>query len=247
MASVTEQSRSRIVLPMDGMTDFDDAVKVINSLHDLVGPFKLGLELMDQDLAHRVADYIAEIGGQFFWDEKWSDIPNTAAGAVKALLQRHPKGIWAVNVHGNSGRKAVQAVVENRGTANVLGVTILTSLDESDTDEIYGCSPAMAVLRLAKICVESGVQGLICSPQEVTNLRRQFGEELLLVTPGVRPAGAEVQDQARVDTPGNAIRSGSDYLVIGRPITKADSMRVAAKDIADEIADALQGRSLRQG
>ncbi len=238
------QMKRRIILPMDGMSGFEEIRIVVDGLHDLVKP-KLGLESMDQDVAHRAADYIAEKGGEFFWDEKFSDIPNTAGSATAALLKRHPTGVWAVNVHGNSNRKAVGAVVENRGSANVLGVTVLTSFTEADCQEIYGCDIATAVLRLAKVCLESGVQGLICSPQEVPMLRREFGNDFLLVTPGIRPAGSDVNDQARVDTPGNAIKSGSDYLVIGRPITQAEDRRSAAVAITHDIDFELEQRRLR--
>lgn len=238
--STTVPGANRIILPLDGMTDLLEIRMVVDGLKGLVGPFKIGLEAMSEDLAHQAADYIILKGGEVFWDGKFSDIPNTEGNSVSKLLLRHPKGIWAANVHGNSGRKSITAAVENRDTTNVLGVTVLTSQDDNDTQEIYGCDVKTAVLRLAKILVECGVQGLICSPHEVKMLRSEFGSDLDLVTPGVRPAGSEAQDQARVMTPGDAIRAGSSYLVIGRPSTKAEDRQVAARSIAAEIADALE-------
>lgn len=238
--SPTVPGADRIILPLDGMADLQEIKTVVDGLSGLVGPFKIGLEAMNADLAHQAADYIIEVGGSVFWNGKYSDIPNTEGSAVSALIERHPTGIWAVNVHGNSARKSVSATVENRGTINVLGVTVLTSQDEEDVREIYDCDVPTAVMRLAKICVERGVQGLICSPKEVQMLRNEFGKDLLLVTPGVRPAGTDTQDQARVMTPGDAIRAGSSYLVIGRPITKAEDRQAAARSIAAEIAEALE-------
>jgi orotidine-5'-phosphate decarboxylase len=233
--------QERIILPLDGMDGLAEIQMVVRGIREHVGPFKLGLEAMSEDLAHRAADYIIGAGGIVFWDGKFNDIPNTEGNAVEKLIKRHPTGIWAANVHGNSGRKSITAAVENRGDTNILGVTVLTSQDEEDTQAIYGCDPQTAVLRLAKICVESGVQGLICSPKEVAVLRKEFGEGIELVTPGVRPAGADAQDQARVMTPGDAIRAGSSYLVIGRPITRAEDRQAAATAIAEEIAETLAG------
>ena len=230
----------RIILPLDGMTDLEEIQGVVNGLKGFVGPFKIGLEAMSEDFAHRAADYIIQEGGEFFWDGKFSDIPNTSGSATQKVLKRHPSGIWAVNIHGNSGRQSITAAVENRGEANILGVTVLTSLKEDDVQEIYGCDVQTAVMRLATILVECGVQGLISSPKEVQMLRSEFGNELLLVTPGVRPKGADTQDQARVLTPAEAIRAGSTHLVIGRPITKAEDRQAAARTIAAEIAGALE-------
>ncbi len=235
----------RIILPLDGMNDLEEIKMVVNGLLGRVGPFKLGLETISDDLAHEVADHIVEAGGTVFLDGKFSDIPNTSRNATLKLLKRHPKGIWAVNVHGNSGRKSIAATVESRGVANVLGVTVLTSMDEEDTQAIYGCDPQTAVLRLAKLLVENGVQGLICAPGEVALLRQEFGDELLLVTPGIRPLGADQQDQARAGTPLGAITAGSDFLVVGRPITQAEDRQAAAAKIAEEIERGLAERLRR--
>ena len=126
------------------------------------------------------------------------------------------------------------AVVDNRGEAHGLGVTVLTSMDEEDTQRIYGCDPQTAVLRLANLLIENGVQGLICAPGEVESLRREFGDEPILVTPGIRSAGVDAQDQARAGTPEAAILAGSDYLVIGRQITQAEDRRLVAEAVAEE-------------
>lgn len=238
---------SRIVLPLDGMNSLEEISEVADGLNDLVGPFKLGLEAISEDLAHQAADYIIKVGGTIFWDGKFHDIPNTEGNATAKVIKRHPSGIWAVNVHLTSGRKAIHEAVEKRGSANVLGVTLLTSISDEEAQEIYGSDAATVVLRLAKIGVECGVQGLICSPKEVPLMRSEFGDDLLLVTPGIRPAGADAQDQARVETPRSAILSGADYLVIGRPITQAEDRREAARSIALEIAAAFVLREGREG
>ena len=232
----------RIILPLDGMDDPEEIQRVVEGLLDLVGPFKIGLEAMSGDLAHAAVDRIVEVGGKVFWDGKFSDIPNTSGNATMKVLKRHPSGIWAVNVHGNSGRKSIAAAVENRGEANILGVTVLTSQDEEDTQRIYGCDPQTAVLRLASLLIDNGVQGLICAPSEVEVLRREFGDEPLLVTPGIRSAGVDAHDQARAGTPEAAILAGSDYLVVGRQITQADDRQAAAKAVAGEIEQALEDR-----
>ncbi len=161
-----------------------------------------------------------------FLDLKFHDIPNTTAKAVRAAAEM---GVWMVNVHASGGRRMMEAArneLEQINGANTLliGVTVLTSMERSDLADLgLDIDPLDQVKRLAKLTEQSGLDGVVCSAQEVKPLREVIGADFKLVTPGIRPADAEVGDQKRIMTPVDAIKAGSDYLVIGRPITKAES------------------------
>ncbi|MDP2695399.1 MAG: orotidine-5'-phosphate decarboxylase [Gallionella sp.] len=179
-------------------------------------------------------------GFEIFLDLKFHDIPNTTAQACKAAAGL---GVWMVNVHALGGRKmleaAREAVAHSAQPPKLIAVTALTSMAQEDLADIgIAATPAEMVLRLAKLAQDSGLDGVVCSAQEAALLREQCGNEFCLVTPGIRPLQASLDDQSRVMTPLAALQAGSSYLVIGRPITKAADPLQALLDINNEIVGA---------
>src|SRR5438309_682072 len=218
--------------------DDDDLVAaeaLARSLKGEVDAFKVGLSLY----AAQGPEAIFEIGqhGRVFCDLKLHDIPTQVRGAALSLAS---KGVWLTTVHASGGRAMVSAAVEGAAAAGsgtlVAAVTVLTSLDASELD-VLGVigDPAGQVLRLASLAVGAGAQALVCSPQEVAAVRAEVGPGVLLVTPGIRPAGGDLGDQSRVATPGVAVAAGADYLVVGRPITAAPDPRAAAEALRAEM------------
>jgi orotidine-5'-phosphate decarboxylase len=214
--------------------DLARAQALIAATRSAVGGVKLGLEFF---AAHGPAGMRQAAAGQknLFLDLKLHDIPNTVAGAVKSALALDP---LLLTIHCSGGGAMMRAAVEARGNARtkIVGVTVLTSLDDNDLTAVGQSAPAAAqVKRLALLAQESGLDGVVCSPQEVAMLRAACSKDLLLVVPGIRPAGAAVGDQKRVQTPRDAIAAGADYLVIGRPITEAPDPGAAARAILGTI------------
>ena len=210
------------------------AQSLIAATAGAVGGVKLGLEFF---VAHGPGGIRAAAAGQknVFLDLKLHDIPNTVAGAVKSALAVDP---LLLTVHCSGGAAMMRAAIEARGRARtkIVGVTVLTSLDDNDLAAVGQSAPAAAqVRRLALLAQASGLDGVVCSPQEVAMLREACGKDFLLVVPGIRPAGAAVGDQKRVQTPRDAIGAGADYLVIGRPITQALDPGAAARAILADI------------
>ncbi len=174
---------------------------------------------------------------EIFLDLKYHDIPNTVAGACKAAAHL---GVWMLNVHALGGRAMMEAardaVAYAKQRPRLIAVTVLTSMSAKDLQEIgIDGDPAAAALRLAKLAQLSGFDGVVCSAQEATLLKRECGEEFCLVTPGIRPAGSVKDDQQRVMTPATAIAAGADYLVIGRPVTQADDPAAVLEAINRDI------------
>ncbi|HTZ94017.1 MAG TPA: orotidine-5'-phosphate decarboxylase [Streptosporangiaceae bacterium] len=203
----------------------------------LVGPhvstLKIGLELYLRYGPDAVASVRGASGVEIFLDLKLHDIPATVAGAARAVARLRPS---LLTVHAAAGRAAIRAAADAAPDARIVAVTVLTSLDEADLDRVGLAGPvSSAVRRLAVLAVESGARGLVCSPHEVEAVRAEVGDETLLITPGVRPAGAAANDQARVATPEEALRAGADLLVIGRPITGAADPGAAAAAIAASL------------
>ncbi len=226
---------SRIIAALD-TTDIDRALDWAASCTPHVGLFKLGLEYF---LANGADGYRAIQGRPIFLDIKLHDIPNTVAGGIRAVL---PLGPRMVTIHAAGGAAMIRAArdaAETAGTSRplILAVTVLTSLDDADLRAIGVPDPAPSqVTRLARLAIASGADGLVCSPLEVAVLRRELGPDVTLVVPGIRPAGADTGDQARVMTPPQAIAAGADWIVIGRPITGSADPAAAAAAIAASIA-----------
>jgi orotidine-5'-phosphate decarboxylase len=221
--------------------DLETAARWAGLVTPHVSTLKIGLELYLRYGPEVVASVRGASGVQVFLDLKLHDIPVTVAGAARAVARLRPA---LLTVHAAAGPAAIRAAAEAAPDARIVAVTVLTSLGDADLGRIGLAGPAGdAVRRLAALAVEAGARGLVCSPQEVAAVRAEVGEDILLVTPGVRPAGSDVHDQARVATPEEALRSGADLLVIGRPITGAADPGAAAAAIAASLrrAEALRG------
>jgi len=207
-----------------------------DALGDLPVTLKIGLELIYAGGLDLVRELVEE-GRSIFLDAKLLDIPNTverSAASAAAL------GVTFLTVHGTDA-KTLGAAVRGRGSAGtkLLAITVLTSLDEADLREQgIAASAEEMVLRRARLAAGAGFDGVVASPKEAAAIRATMGDRLLIVTPGIRPAGAVSADQARVATPADALRAGADYLVVGRPITAAADPRAAAQAILAEMASA---------
>jgi len=216
------KNEGRIIIALD-VASPDEGLGLVRQLRGRVGLFKVGSQLFTSAGPPVVAG-ILQMGERVFLDLKFHDIPNTAA---KAALAARTMGVSMITVHAGGGSAMLSAVMEALSSAPagpkrplVLAVTLLTSLASTDLERLgVAGSPADQVVRLAGTALEAGVDGLVASPAEVARLRRHFGSSPLLVTPGIRPAGTALNDQARAATPQEALRAGSDLLVIGRPVT----------------------------
>ena len=234
------KSRSQLIVALD----FDrlaEAESMALRLAGVVAMFKIGSQLFTAE-GPRAVERLSRFGPGIFLDLKFHDIPNTVAGAVAAAA-RLP-GIKLVNVHALGGaemmRAARQALGRGAQRPKLLAVTILTSLDAAALRHVgIQGGPEVRALALARLAKSCGLDGVVASPKEAAVIRRACRRNFLIVVPGVRPALAGKDDQARVATPGEAIRAGADYVVIGRPITGAPDPRAAAEAINAEIAAAL--------
>jgi len=200
---------------------------------------KVGKELFTAS-GPALLEQLMRRGFEIFLDLKFHDIPNTTAQACKAAASL---GVWMVNVHALGGRKmleaAREAIAHSTQRPKLIAVTLLTSMAQQDLADIgIAATPADMVLRLAKLACDSGLDGVVCSAQEAWQLRPKYDEGFCLVTPGIRPAGSAADDQSRIMTPLSAIKAGSSYLVIGRPITQAADPLQALLDINQEIVGA---------
>ncbi|MGI6550320.1 MAG: orotidine-5'-phosphate decarboxylase [Syntrophomonadales bacterium] len=237
------QAKDRIVLALD-VANEKQALNLVELLQPHVGVFKVGMQLYNAtgpDIVHKIHG----LGGQVFLDLKFHDIPNTV-GAVSRVVAGF--GCMMFNVHCAGGRAmmeaAAQAVKEEslkQGIARsrVLGVTVLTSLSEAQVNNELGIPGTVqdTVVRWAALARDSGLDGVVASPQEVSAIREECGPDFLIVTPGVRPIWADTQDQKRVTTPREAVEKGSDYLVIGRPVTAAPDPVTAVQRIITELEE----------
>jgi orotidine-5'-phosphate decarboxylase len=201
---------------------------------------KIGKEMFTR-AGPAFVEQVAARGFEIFLDLKYHDIPNTVAAACAAAADM---GVWMMNVHASGGRRMMVAAAERLAGRTrrplLIAVTVLTSLGQDDISEIgFSGTPADNVLRLAALAEDSGLDGAVCSPLEVAPLRRERSARFCLVTPGVRQAGAATDDQRRIMTPGDAMRAGSSYLVVGRPITAASDPSAALESIHAEVVQAL--------
>ena len=214
--------------------DRDRASALVRTLGDNVGGIKLGLEFFAAEGPDGVRAVMA--GGQpLFLDLKLHDIPNTVAGAVRSALSLKPA---FMTVHTSGGPAMMRAAADAAAGSNcrLLGVTVLTSLDDADLSRVGQQGPALAqVRRLALLARESGLNGIVCAPHEVAAVRAETGPGFAIVVPGIRPAWAEAGDQKRAMSPAQAMAAGADHLVVGRPITGAADPAEAARRILAEI------------
>ena len=217
--------------------DIDVAAHWATLVTPYVSTVKIGLELYLRYGPTVVATVRGGSGVQVFLDLKLHDIPNTVAGAARAVAKLRPE---ILTVHAAGGADMIKAAVEAAPDTLVAGVTLLTSIGDKDLIELgIDGSVSDAVRRMAALAVSAGARGLVCSPQEVAAVRAEVGPGILLITPGIRPAGATSDDQARIATPEEALKAGADLLVIGRPITKSADPGAAAAAIAASLRRAV--------
>jgi orotidine-5'-phosphate decarboxylase len=229
-------ARDRLIFAMD-VADCDKARDLAGELGEAVTFYKIGLELMMSGGYFELLDWLLERDKKVFCDLKFFDIPATVGSAVRQLKDR---GATFVTVHGN--QSIMEAAAENKGdTLKVLGVTVLTSLDRGDLDDLgFDCDVGELVLSRARRALEAGCDGVISSGLEVPKLREDVDNKLLVVTPGIRPVDNKpAGDQKRVVTVDTAFANGADHIVVGRPIRDAASPREAAESIQASIAAAV--------
>ncbi|MCG8346632.1 MAG: orotidine-5'-phosphate decarboxylase [Chloroflexales bacterium] len=219
--------KQRILVALDKPT-LPEALALVRELRDHVGGFKVGLELCTSVGTPAVVEAIAAAGGSVFLDLKFKDIPNTVAGAVRAIVTNFGDQVRMLTLHCDGGSAMLRAAVEAARAASatpplLLGVTVMTSIDTATLNTELGVHEPLEthVARLARLAQAADLDGVVVSPHEVTTIKQSCGPNFLTVTPGVRPAWTNTGDQRRVLTPAEAIRTGADYLVIGRPITAA--------------------------
>lgn len=226
--------KDRIVLALD-VADLDEARSLVDTLGDSVGVFKIGLELIYRG-GLGFAEELARQGRNVFLDAKLLDIEATVERATATIAKT---GAQFLTVHATD-RKTLDAAVRGRGDSamKLLGVTVLTNLDRADLAQQGIDMPPLALVQeRARLAQDAGFDGIVASGKEAAALHERL-RDFLIVTPGIRPAGADANDQTRIVTPGDAIASGATYLVVGRPITRATDPRAAAAAIAEEIAAA---------
>jgi orotidine-5'-phosphate decarboxylase len=214
-------------------SDLATAMRWATAVADHVSTAKIGLELFCAEGAAAVEKIRASTDLDIFLDLKLHDIPATVSGAARAIADLAPTYL---TVHATGGAAMITAAAEALPETRITAVTVLTSLAAEDLDRIgLAGPPETAVVRLSMLAVEAGARAIVCSPREVASVRAAVGPAIRLITPGVRPAGANSDDQARVSTPSRALADGADLLVIGRPITGAADPGVAAAAIAASL------------
>jgi orotidine-5'-phosphate decarboxylase len=240
--SFTPSARSRLIVALD-LPSADAAARMAEKLHGHAGMFKVGFELFSAE-GPVLPRYLAARGEGVFLDLKFHDIPNTVLAAAREAAHL---GVRMFNVHASGGLKMMEAARDGAKEAAsagkrpmVLAVTVLTSLTSDDL-RLVGLegTPEEAVVRLAKLAQTAGLDGVVASARETRAIRRACGPDFVIVTPGIRPAFSQAQDQARVSTPADAIGAGANYLVVGRPITGAHDPAAAADIIVAEMEQAF--------
>ncbi|MFH0703098.1 MAG: orotidine-5'-phosphate decarboxylase [bacterium] len=248
MKSEKNNAKDHLILALDVDT-MEEAKELVFELKDYVGIFKVGLQLFTS-VGPEIIKVIHGEGGRIFFDGKFHDIPNTVAKA-NANLVKH--GITFFNIHISGGSKMISSSIKlARETAKryglsrptILGVTLLTSFGQKTLTEELGVDKNIYdyVGRLAKLAKDSGLDGVVASATDVPKIRKECKEDFIILCPAIRPTWSVVNDQVRFVTPTDAIKSGVDYLVVGRPITSAKDKISAAKLIIDEIEEALEQR-----
>lgn len=223
----------RLIVALD-VPDATRAKSLVSKLAENVRFYKLGLELFMAGGYFSLIDWLVEQGKKVFVDLKFFDVPATVARAVEQLNGR---GVTFTTIHGNDA--IMRAAAKARGDVSVLAVTVLTSLDRGDLDDLgFACDVEALVLSRAKRAIACGLDGVVASGREVRQMREALGDSFIVVTPGIRPVD-NTDDQKRVVTPRQAIRNGADYVVVGRPIRDADDPAAAAAAIQTQIAAAL--------
>jgi orotidine-5'-phosphate decarboxylase len=223
--------RERLIFALD-VPNQARALDLVDRLGDAVLFYKLGLELFMSGDYFKLTDRLLGLGKKIFADLKFFDVPETVARAVRRLRSH---GVHFTTVHGND--RMLEAAVQEKGTLKILAVTVLTSLDQCDLEDLgFTCDVEQLVLSRARRALKLGCDGVISSGLEAAKLRQELGEHLLIVTPGIRPVeNRQIDDQKRIVTVERAFMNGADYSVVGRPIRDAEDPRKAAEDIQQTI------------
>src|SRR5882757_510565 len=240
LSALGSSPKDRLIIALD-VSSAAEAQKLVLQIGDAAVFYKVGFQLFTVAGPDFVRE-LANSGKKIFLDLKVHEIPNTAAAAVKSAASLN---VQMVTVHASGGSKMLRAAVEAATSAGqtqgqtapvILAVTVLTSLANEDLPEIgLNVTAREQVVRLAQVAHSAGCGGVVASPEEIGAIRNAVGQEMLIVTPGIRPAGSEKGDQSRIATPAEAIRSGATHLVVGRPITTAADPADAARSIVSEI------------
>ena len=237
MINQEEESRKRIIVALDFASE-NDVMRLLGRLDPEQCRVKIGKELFTA-CGPALVEKVQKRGFDVFLDLKFHDIPNTVAGAVKAALEL---GVWMLNVHASGGRAMLEAARDALSDIvcrqpHLIGVTVLTSLNDEDLADLGLRDSAQAqVLRLARMCHEAGLGGVVCSPAELSMLRAELPRGFLLVTPGIRRPEEARGDQKRVMGPAEAISNGADFLVVGRPVSRAKDPAAALRELNFAVA-----------
>jgi orotidine-5'-phosphate decarboxylase len=237
--------RERLIVALD-LDDLEAATELVRSLAREVGMFKIGKQLFTH-AGPQAVRLIQSLGGEIFLDLKFHDIPNTVA---KAAIEATRLGVKMFNVHASGSLEMMRLTVKEVERVSrqqklrrpiMLGVTVLTSLGQEDLQRL-GVEHKIAdqVVRLALLTKEAGMDGVVASPHEVADIRQACGQRFVIVTPGIRPADSQRNDQQRVMTPADAVRAGVDYIVVGRPILEAKNPIMAAREIVAEMDEGVK-------
>ncbi|MGI5891861.1 MAG: orotidine-5'-phosphate decarboxylase [Bacillota bacterium] len=241
-----EQAREKLILALDVSTR-KEAFQMLKMLDGEVVTYKIGMQLYNSEGPDIVRD-IQLLGGKVFVDLKFHDIPNTVAQACRVITN---KGAFMLTLHASGGYKMMKAVVEaikeeavqsGRPKPLALAVTVLTSISQEDFEEEIGIVRPIAeqVVHWAKLAQKAGLDGVVCSPWEITSIRDACGDDFVIVTPGVRPQWSAADDQQRIMTPREAVEKGVSYLVVGRPITGNQEPVLAARRVIEEMAAGIK-------
>lgn len=238
---MSTKPEDRLIVPLDFPT-LNLAEGMLDRLAGAVSYFKIGHQLFTA-AGPKAVEAVRRRGARVFLDLKYHDIPNTVAGAVETAAAM---GVDMLNLHASGGfemmRAAAEAASRSSSRPKLLAVTALTSLDAVGLEKIYGplsLSLEGLVVRLASLAHQAGLDGVVASPREISFIRERLGGDFIILTPGIRPSGSPPDDQSRTATPSEAVSRGADFLVVGRPITRAQDPLQAARKILSEIADAL--------
>lgn len=238
-----EQVRNRLIVALD-VASMADVRQLVETLGDAVSHYKVGMQLF-YSVGMECLSYLREQGKDVFLDLKMHDIPNTVAQGAASLTRL---GVAMINVHASGGQAMMQSAAEKVAeTAKILNiprpkliaVTVLTSMNDAEWTSLRNAAGISdQVVHLAKMAQAAGLDGVVASPQEAELIKAACGKNFAIITPGVRPRGAALNDQSRVATPADALQAGAHYLVVGRPITAAQNPRAAALAILEEMREA---------
>ena len=225
---------NRIIIPLD--LDYSKAINIAKTLDPNICRLKVGSQLFTSS-GPKVIKELHSLGFDIFLDLKFHDIPNTVHESVKSAADL---GVWMVNVHASGGSKMLEAsnkaLLGYENPPLLIGVTVLTSLSEEEIKEVGLKGIQGQVIQLAGLVKDNGLDGVVCAASDTTAIKSKFGEDFLAVTPGIRPTNSNTNDQSRVATPSEAIKNGSDYLVIGRPVTGSKNPKDVLEKIYKEIS-----------